>query len=232
MTRKQTLRSFSLICMLGLSSASVVSAESIAIIDITNDPEYSWTWNEDLNLGYSFIVPAGETVTFNALAVFDVISATPGTGGGSLNSTSHVNALGLNSSHQVGVWGPLDLLVSTTVDPGDPTAASANTFGQWVYSLVPTTTLTAGTYTIGAFFAGNSDPVMLQQTAFSNGAAVYSQGQYLYDSTFGRPNSNFAPNEQQYFGPTLMAVPDGGATLVLLGGAMMGLAALRRRRKS
>jgi hypothetical protein len=226
MTRTFALRGLALACLMALGTASTAGAATIPIIDIGNDADYSWTWAEDLTLGYEFTVTS--SVTFNALAVFDVVSANP--------ATAHTNLSGLNSSHEVGVWDSLgNLVVSTTVDPTDPTAPSANTYGHWVYQLITPTTLTAGNYTIGAFYGGsieNSDPVMVQQTAIENGAAVYVGGRYVYSSVFQQPTGNYAPNEEQYFGPTMLSVPDGGMTLTLLGGAMMGLVALRRRFKA
>jgi hypothetical protein len=157
-----------------------------------------------------------------------VISANP--------ATAHTNASGLNSSHQVGVWDSIgNLLVSTTVFPTDPRTASVNTYGEWVYRLVAPTTLTAGDYTIGAFYPGGiatSDPKMVQQLVIENGFAGYVSGRYVYSNVFQRPTGEYAPNEQQYFGPTMLSVPDGGMTLTLLGGALMGLGALRRKFKS
>lgn len=210
-----------------LAAACLLTAPSFSpaapIIDIDNDANYSWTWPSDLTLGYQFQV--GDPLTFNALAVFDVVSAIRGSA-----STPHANTPGLNASHQVGVWDSQgNLLVSAIVDPSDPTAASANTYGQWVYQEIAPTTLTAGLYTIGAFYAANSDPVMVQQTAIDLNGAAYVQGRYVYSSTFQRPTGAYSPNEEQYFGPTLMSVPDGGLTISLLGFAMFGLDALRRR---
>jgi len=224
MTRNLTLRGLALVCLMGLGTAS--RADAYPIIDIGNDPNVSWTWNEDLTLGYAFTV--GTSLTFNALAVFDVASANHDP-----SATPYTNAPGLSSSHKVGVFNSVGtLLVSTTVAPGDPTTPSANTYGEWVYHFVTPTTLLAGTYTIGAFYLGNSDSVMVQQTVIQNGDAVYAGGRYVYSSTFQAPTGNYAPNEQQYFGPTMLSVPDGGMTLTLLGGAMMGLVALRRKFKS
>lgn len=223
MTTKLTVRALVAVCLISLGTASTVNAGAIPIVDISNDADYSWTWAEDLTLGYEFTVTS--TLTFNALAVFDVISANPATG--------HVNVAGLNESHQVAVWDALgNIVVSATVDPSDPTASSANTYGEWVYQTVAPTTLLAGNYTIGAYYEGslaNSDPVMVQQTALDGNGAVYIGGRYLYSSTFDRPTFNYPPNEEQYFGPTMLSVPDGGMALTLLGGAMLGLAALRRK---
>ena len=219
-------RGLALASFIGLSFASTVNAATIPIIDISDDATYSWTWDEELTLGYAFTLSS--SVTFNAVAVFDVVSAEPATG--------HLNASGLNSSHQVGVWDSLgNLVISATVDPTDPTAPSANSYGQWVYQSIAPTTLSAGAYTIGAYYGpagiADSDPVMVQQTAIFNGPAVYVGGRYIYNSGFTQPFQNYPPNEEQYFGPTLF-VPDGGMTLTLLGGAMIGLAALRRRFKA
>src|SRR4029079_18676189 len=103
-------RGFILACLFVLGIAATANAGAIPLVDIGNDPNYSWTWNEDLTLGYNFTVGAGNTVTFNALGVFDVVSANVGPG------TPHVNAAGLNASHQVGVWNSAGtLLTSTTV---------------------------------------------------------------------------------------------------------------------
>ena len=223
---KQRVRSLGVVAGLCvLLTAPAARGSSIVVVDISNDPDVSWTWAEDLNLGYSFKVTG--SLTFNALAVFDVVSANVGAG------TSHINADGLNASHQVGVWdADGNLLVSAIVDPTDPTLASQNTYGKWVYQTIAPTTLTAGTYIVGAFFKGNSDPVMVQQTAVNNVAGVtYDLGRYYYFGSFARPSptDNWPPNEQQYFGATLLSVPDGGTTLSLLGGALVGLAMIRRR---
>lgn len=193
------------------------------VVDISNDPTYSWTWKDDLTLGYRFSVSSA--LTINALAVFDVTSATVGPG------TPHTNATGLNQSHQVAIWDAAgNQLVSTTVLTSDPTTGSANTYGRWVYRLlVAPVTLSAGTYTIGAYYAGNSDPVMVQQSTLAVPGVSYLEGRYVYSSTFQKPTGTYDPNEEQYFGPTMLTVPDGGTTLMLLGGALAGLALVRRR---
>lgn len=203
-------------------------ANATAIIDITDTALYSYTWTTHYTLGYSFTV--GNTpLTFNALGVFDVISATP-----SPLSAGHANAAGLSSSHEVGVWDSVgNLIASATVNPGDPTIASANSYGNWVYQTITPTTLTAGTYTIGALFLAGSDPVMILQTAINNAAGVaYVQGYYAGGNVLTLPTGTYPRNEQQYFGPTLLSVPDGGMTLALLGFALVGLDGVRRRIKA
>jgi hypothetical protein len=219
MTMRKLLRLFlitaCLFCPIGVLEAGPV-------VDISDRATFSWTWAEDLTLGYSFRVDG--SLTFNALAVFDVISATPGSAG-------HTNAVGLTQDHQVGVWDASGtLLASTIVVPGGPTTPSVNTYGTWVYKVLDApVTLPGGTYTIGAFYDGVSDPVMVQQSALTVSGVTYLNGNFLYDSAFGRPTGTYSPNEQQYFGPTMLSVPDGGTTLILLGSALAGLAMARRR---
>src|SRR5262245_3244578 len=133
LTKQKPLK-FGFITILALlASTSTARASAIPLVDIANDPTYSWTWAEDLTLGYSFSVAS--STTFNALGVFNVISASP--------ATSHTNTAALNASHQVGVWNSSGTLIATaTVDPTDPTTTSQNTYGQWVYQTIAPITLT------------------------------------------------------------------------------------------
>ncbi len=199
---------------------------AIPIIDIGNDDTSSYTWGTSYTLGYSFSIALGSSVTFNALGVFDTISATRDP-----LSAVHVNVAGLSFSHEVGLWNSSGtLLASATVNLGDPTTASANTFGQWVYKTVAPQTLLAGGYTIGALYLANSDPVMVTQSAVIGLAGVtYIVGNYANGPSLTFPTGQYLSNEKQYFGPTLLSVPDGGATLMLLGTGLASLAALRRK---
>ena len=129
----------------------------------------------------------------------------------------------------VGVWDSLgNLLTSTTVNPGRSNSRVRQFIRTVGIQRVRQMTLATSSL-IGAYYAGNSDPVMVQQTAFANGNANYVLGQWQLTSNFEEPVNPYPPNEQRYFGPTLLAVPDGGLTLTLLGGAMFALGALRRK---
>jgi hypothetical protein len=135
-------------------------------------------------------------------------------------------------SHEVGLWDSAgNLLVSAVVDNSDPTTSSANTYGRWVYQTVPAMTLSAGRYTIGALYLAGSDPVMIQQTAINSLGVTYVAGQYANGATLTRPTGTYPLHEQQYFGPTLLQVPDSGLTAGLLGLALVGLDGFRRRFK-
>lgn len=206
-----------------LLAAPAANANTLALVDITDDAQYSYTWNTDYTLGFQFSVT--DPITYNALGVFDAISATRAPG-----STSHNNAAGLNSSHVVGLWNAAGtLLVSATVDPTDPWIASQNTYGKWIYQTITPMTLSVGTYTVGALYLRNSDPVMVQQTAVENVPGIlYGSGRYAVGATLARPTGTYPLNEEQYFGPTLLSVPDGGLTAMLLGMGLLGLGYVRR----
>lgn len=210
----------------GLMLASP-SARAIAIIDITDDAVGSGVWGLDYTSGYEFEVGPG-SLTFNALGLFDVQTATPILGPS--------NTVGLDFSHVVGVWDATGFLVtSATVDPGDPTEASSNTYGNWVYQSIAPVTLGAGTYRIGALFLGaqgQDEPRMVQQTAISNDPNVtYLRGMYTAGSTLSAPTLTFTRNDDQYFGPTMLSisVPDGGSLAVLALFSCAGLLGLKRR---
>lgn len=209
--------------MLGLATG----AQAIVIFDISDDANYSGVWpGLSYTSGYEFTV--ANSVTFNALGLFDVQTANrlSGANGGDPNLP------GLLFSHQVGVWDSSGTLrASATVDPGDPTTPSANTYGNWVYQSIASTTLGAGTYRIGALYlADEGEARMVQQTVINNvGGVTYTRGMYSAGNTLTAPVNTYAPNEDQYFGPTLLSVPDGGITLMLLGIGVAGLAVLRRK---
>lgn len=206
------------IVMFGLASG----AQAIVVFDIQDDPNYSGVWNISYTSGYEFEV--ANSLTFNALGLFDVHSATPLFG--------NANSPGLLYSHEVGVWDSAGTLVaSATVDPGDPTTSSVNTYGNWVYQSIAQTTLGAGTYRVGALYLGNQDDArMVQQTVINNvGGVTYTRGMYSAGSSLTAPATAYPAGEHQYFGPTLLSVPDGGITLILLGFGIAGLAIVRRK---
>ena len=89
-------RGLVLACLFVLGIAATANAGAIPLVDIGNDPNYSWTWDQNWMLGYDFTVGAGG-VTFNALGVFDTVSANRDV---TSTSTVHTNAPGLNASRR------------------------------------------------------------------------------------------------------------------------------------
>jgi hypothetical protein len=133
------------------------------------------------------------------------------------------NADGLSESHLVRLWTEDgSLLTSATVPSG--TAASYSNGYRWVTA---TATLKAGSsYILGADYLGND---WFRDTATIDSHFTFVNDLFFGADGYGVPDTTyFNDGKRAWFGPNL-SVPDGGATLMLLGGALVGLAALRRK---
>jgi len=139
---------------------------------------------------------------------------------------------GLAGSRLVGVWADGVLVDTATVAAGtvDPLL---NGF-RWTTLTTPLTLIPTVSYVIGADYsgAGISD-------YFMTSATTLSPFVYVGDAD-SNPNNDAGHGGVLEFpsgtdsttglwGPNLRSVPDGGMTIALLGGALMGLAALRRK---
>ena len=140
------------------------------------------------------------------------------------------NGNGLAQSHMVTIWNSTGTAVAQVMIPSG-TGAETNGFRYVSIGSVP---LAAGNYTIGALYgAFGSDTASTGALAISTAAGVTYAGSratvgnaFPGSDDFGLPNSYFGPNFQ--FTPT-GTVPDAGSTVSLLGCALLGLAALRRK---
>ena len=163
----------------------------------------------DLTLGYAFTLSSSITVT--NLGLFDFGND------------------GLNTSHSVTIWTNTGTqLVQATI----PAGTGGTLINGFRYVSIAPFTLAAGTYTIGGFYGFNSD-VAITGTSITSASGVSYVGSRSGDGftfpsgdLFGFPNSYFGPNFEF---TTAVPTPDSGSTVSLLGCALLGLAALRRK---
>lgn len=105
-------------------------------LDFTNGtPFNSGVFN---NLGWSFTI-SGAPLTVDGLGLFDV------------------DANGLSSAHEVGLWNANGSLLAQAIVSNSSTAvaSTAANLGQWLFADIQALTLEAGSYVIGAFYSDN-----------------------------------------------------------------------------
>jgi hypothetical protein len=136
---------------------------------------------------------------------------------------------GLNTSHAVTIWTSTGTqLAQTTI----PAGTSGTLIDGFRYTSIAPCTLAAGTYTIGGFYGAFSNDFSLFSASIT-GVSGVSYGGSRSAFGFMFPTGDILPEPNGYFGPnfqfTTAGVPDGGSTVSLLGFALLGLAALRRK---
>jgi hypothetical protein len=150
--------------------------------------------DKDETLGWTFTVPAGQSIVVSSLGVWDGPSA----------SDSPAPGDGLGEDHQVTIWDSNgNAVAQTTVLTTDP--EDANNFVY--HTLGSSVTLSEGTYTIGVYYSSsNVDPVaqsaagsIATPLTFNGSAANTGNQQPAQDST---QFSYFGPNFQFQVGPS------------------------------
>ena len=164
----------------------------------------------DITLGYAFTTSSPIKVT--NLGVFDAFNN------------------GLVASHAVTLWTSTGTqLVQATI----PAGTGGTLIDGFRYVSIAPFSLPAGTYTIGGTYDGSLDAAQTDTTITGASGLSYVDGRSDFGFTFPSGDLfNFPGNG--YFGPnfeftTGVATPDSGSTVSLLGCALLGLAALRRK---
>jgi hypothetical protein len=142
---------------------------------------------------------------------------------------------GFGASHEIGLWGAGSALFASMVMPaGTVGFLGADSFRY--LALGAPVLLNPGTYRIGAFYATNS-PDVIAWNAGPEGASGYItyDGPRLFRGGFNDPleisavtGGAFGPNF--LFDPVRVQVPE-PLSAVLLGTGLLGLAAIRSRRR-
>jgi hypothetical protein len=137
----------------------------------------------------------------------------------------------LAASHAVTIWTSTGTqLVQATI----PAGTGATLINGFRYVSIAPFLLPAGTYAIAGFYSSISDEVLFGTSTTSASGVSYagpkSELGFTFPTTdafgFGLPNSYFGPNFEF---TTAVSTPDSGSTVSLLGCALFGLAALRRK---
>jgi hypothetical protein len=127
---------------------------------------------------------------------------------------------GLAQSHAVTIWTSTGTqLVQATI----PAGTGGTLINGFRYVSIAPFTLTAGTYTIAGFYGAAGLQDSLATVGSITGASGVSYGGSRSAGCFS--NDYLGPNFQF----TTPGVPDSGSTVSLLGCALLGLAALRRK---
>jgi protein with PEP-CTERM/exosortase system signal len=171
----------------------------------------SIAFGDNTTLGYAFTVSSPVTVT--NLGLFDFGND------------------GLNTSHAVTIWTSTGTqLLQVTI----PAGTGATLTDGFRYVSIAPFLLVSGTYTIGGFYAGDSDSSLDAASITSASGLSYLGSRSAFGFTF--PSGDAISVVNSYFGPNFQFItgvgvptPDSGSTVSLLGFALLGLAAVRRK---
>lgn len=173
----------------------------------------------NLTFGYEFTV-GSQPISVNSLGVWD-----PSSG------------VGLNYSHDVGLWDSSGtwLLASVTIPSGN--SATLSSSGFWYEPISGSVILSANaTYVLGAtypLYAPDMDPGIIWGTAMTSSEVTFGTARFapaMLTLTFPATTASYM--DDGYFGPNMdyTVVPE-PTTCAILGLGMLALAWFRRNRR-
>lgn len=170
-----------------------------------------------------------------AMAATATVQATPITGGISMNGSDVMNTGDVTTATQVTSWSDVQVSTDSGAFGGIAQNANVNMSGPWIFN--PSTAL-GSLWSVGGFTFNVASDVFttyylggvgyLSVTGFGTiTAAGYDPTAYSWQFSTSNPPT---PGTDTFtFSATAASVPDGGATVMLLGAALSAMGLLRRK---
>ncbi|WDE00802.1 PEP-CTERM sorting domain-containing protein [Thalassomonas actiniarum] len=194
--------------LLPLLTAHQALASTMAL-GFPDEPTDAWIW-PGATIGWEFTTSSD--IQVDSLGVWDEFGD------------------GLAEEHAVGIWG-LDGTLLTSAIVGSGTSATLDSSFRWVD--IPSFSLDAGSYVVGAYFSDNSDRGAARSSYTTASEITFNQNLFLYNNGFTLPTEHWNNFDGGNFGANFKfssaAVPEPSA-LLLFGLGFIGLA-LRKSKK-
>ncbi|WDE13553.1 PEP-CTERM sorting domain-containing protein [Thalassomonas haliotis] len=194
--------------LLPFLSAHQALASTMAL-GFPDEPTDSWIW-PGATIGWEFTTSTA--VQVDSLGVWDELGD------------------GLAEEHAVGIWA-LDGTLLTSAIVGSGTSATLDSSFRWVD--IPSFSLDAGRYVVGAFFSDNSDRGAARSSYTTASEVTFNRNLFLYNNGFTLPTQHWDNFDGGNFGANFKfssaSVPEPPA-LLLFALAFIGLA-LRKTKK-
>ena len=181
---------------------------STMALGFPDEPTQAWFW-PGATIGWEFTTSTD--ISLDSLGVWDELGD------------------GLAEEHAVGIWG-LDGTLLTSAIVGSGTSSTLESSFRWVD--IPSFSLDAGSYVVGAYFSDNLDRGAARSSYTTANEITFNQNLFLYNNGFTLPTSHWQDYDGGNFGANFKftsSVPEPSA-LFLFGLGFIGLA-LRKSKK-